>query len=60
MWMNDEPVFVPFISFLDSVLLTDIWCKFMLKNDIQNYFRKFTNILSENVTFREIKHTWAW
>ena len=32
MWMNDEPVFVPFISFLDSVLLTDIWCKFMLKN----------------------------
>ena len=47
MWMNDEPVFVPFISFLDSVLLTDIWRKFMLKNDIQNYFRKFTNILSE-------------
>ena len=52
MWMDGAPVLIRSISFLNSVLLTDVRsCIFMLKNDIQNYFRKFTKILSEKFYF---------
>ena len=51
--MEDAPVLIPFGSFLNSVLLTDKpCCKFMLKYVVQNYFRKFTKILSQEFNFQ--------
>ena len=45
--MDDAPVLIPFISFLNGVLLRDEpCCKFMLKYDFQNYFRQFTKTFS--------------
>ena len=38
--MDDAPVLMPFISFLNGVLLRDEpCCKFMLKYDFQNNFQ---------------------
>ena len=46
---------------LNSVLLKDEpCCKFMLKYEIQNYFRQFMKILSEKFIFSEVKHTQTW
>ena len=46
MWIDGALILIPAISFLSSALLTvEPCCKFMLKNDIQNYLRQFTKIL---------------
>ena len=56
--MDGAPVLIPFISFLNSVLLMDEPCKFMLKYEIKNYFRQFTEILSEKFNVQRNKtHT---
>ena len=47
MLMDDAPVLIPFISFLNGVLLRDEPCyKFMLRYGFQNYFRQFTKTFS--------------
>ena len=57
--MDDAPVLIPFISFLNSVLLRDeICCKFTLKYGIQKYLGKFTKTSSKKCNFQGNKtHT---
>ena len=51
--MDTAPVLISFISFLNSVPLTDKpCCKPMLKDDIQNYFQQFTENLNEKFNFQ--------
>ena len=58
MKMDCAAVLISFMSFLNSVLLTDeSGCKFVLRYDIKNYLPQFTNILS--VKFK-CKHTQTW
>ena len=58
MKMDGAAVLIPYMSFLNSVLLTDEpGCKFVLRYDIQNYLPQFTKILS--VKFK-CKHTQTW
>ena len=53
MQMDDTTILIPFISLLNSVLLTDKpLSKFILKYDIQNYFRNFTKNVSEKLNFQ--------
>ena len=52
MKMDDAAVLIPYMSFLNSVLLTDEpGCKFVLRYDIQNYLPQFTKILSVKFNF---------
>ena len=56
MKMDGAAVLIPYMSFLNSALLTDEpGCKFVLRYDIQNYLPQFTKILSVKFNFPQNK-----